>query len=69
MTQNRPPRGRKPHLLKALIDLTEQVKDLGCQASALGYRLQALRSALDAARNPHTPRTNAAKARKAARHG
>ena len=74
-TPARPPRGRKPHLLTRLALLSEQVRALGAQALRLGHALAVIRGEADRRRNPHNPRTTAAKlrkharTRKAARHG
>lgn len=76
MSTPRPPRGRKPHTLTRLAALAAKVRTLGHAAEATARKARRLSGmivaaayALDAARNPHNPRTNAAKARKAARHG
>ena len=76
MKPTQPPRGRKPHLLTRLAALAAKVRTLGHAADATARKARRLADllgsaahALDAARNPHNPRTNAAKARKAARHG
>lgn len=76
MSTPRPPRGRKPHLLTRLAALAAKVRTLGQQAEATARKARRLSGligaaahALDAARNPHNPRTNAGQARKAARHG
>ena len=76
MSTPRPPRGRKPHLHTRHAALAAKVRTLGCQAEATARKARRLSGliataahALDSARNPHNPRTNAAQARKAARRG
>ena len=69
MKPNRPPRGRKPHLLKRLALLTEQVRLVGATALRLSYDLARVKATLDGSRNPHNPRTRAELIRKAARRG
>lgn len=68
-TPARPPRGRKPHLLARLNLLAEEVRALGAWAFRLGHALAVVRDEADRRRNPHNPRTRAAKVRKHARTG
>ena len=67
MKPNRPPRGRKPHLLKRLALLSEQVRAIGANALRLSYDLARVKATLDGGRNPHSPRTRAERLKREAR--